>query len=304
MWGRRNAISRTLLLLFLAVGSRAPAQEIFNPSDFPPLPDSSPLIDQLFSEPSSSGLGGEPFGAEDIHQEGHLVRIPEPMVFDLVRPLGERKGAQEVNVLALFPMSRRGRRVQSTDPLGIVHVSRDPHEIEWAPEYEVAIADGLAIEFELPFEGPHLEAYKFAGQYTFGTLLDDKYIHGVQTIIEPTIDFANWNLVLLYIAGIRFDETWSALAMIGGRTATGPGITEDRTEMLFNLTVFADVGARTSLGFESNWAQSFDGNSALLLVPQIHYEITDHIMIQSGVGTGFDRHGVAPLAIMRAIYSF
>jgi hypothetical protein len=61
--------------------------------------------------------------------------IPEPMVFDMVRPLGARRGELEVNVLGLVPLKRDG----------------GAPAIEWAPEVEWAIRDGFAVEFELPF---------------------------------------------------------------------------------------------------------------------------------------------------------
>lgn len=247
---------------------------------------------------------GEPWGAEDKSAETHSPQIPEPMVFDLVRPLGEHRGAGEVNVLALFPLTNHRSRFRNTDPLGIVQVSENPHEIEWAPEFEYALADGFAIEFEFPFEGSTLEAYKLAAQYTLGTSADERYIHGVQTIIEPTTDFTNWNLVLLYLGGYRWSETWSFLGMIGGRTATGPGIEQDRTEMLINGTLFADVSPHHTIGFETNYAQSFDGAATFLLTPQLHWEITDHFQVQSGVGVGLSRGDVRPQAVLRVIYSF
>ena len=254
---------------------------------------------------SRSSAFPEPFGAEDVRSHEIHPLIPEPLVFDLVRPLGEKKGAAEVNVLTFIPLSKRSTSlVEGSDPLGIVQVSRDPNNIEWAPEYEVAIADGFAIEFEFPFEGGTLEAYKFAAQWTFGTAFDDQYIHGTQAIVEPTTDFSNWNLVLLYIGGIQFDETWSALGMIGARTATGPGIDERRTETLLNFTLFAHTSPWTTLGVEANYARAMDGLGTLLLTPQAHLEITDNIMLQLGIGIGFERDDTIPLGIFRAIYSY
>ena len=77
----------------------------------------------------------EPFGAEDFGAEQHAVRIPEPMVFDLVRGLGARRGELEVNTLVLLPMN-----------------DWDDRHVDWAPEIEYALLDGVALEFELPFE--------------------------------------------------------------------------------------------------------------------------------------------------------
>lgn len=72
------------------------------------------------------------------------LRIPEPMVFDLVRPLGAPKGELEVN--SLFRMSEFGGRAV----------------LQWAPEVEYTFADGYGVEFEVPAENGQLEAYKFA----------------------------------------------------------------------------------------------------------------------------------------------
>ena len=65
--------------------------------------------------------------------------IPEPMVFDMVRPLGAQRGELEINTLAQRNLSGSGSRT------------------EWAPEIEYAFMDGLAIEFELPFENSELK---------------------------------------------------------------------------------------------------------------------------------------------------
>lgn len=47
-------------------------------------------------------------------------RIPEPMVFDLARPLGARRGEAELNTLGFVPLTRNTRRVDDvTDPLGL-----------------------------------------------------------------------------------------------------------------------------------------------------------------------------------------
>lgn len=52
---------------------------------------------------------GEPWGAEDASAEDDKPRIPEPMVFDLMRPLGAHANEAEVNILGLFPFGSSGR---------------------------------------------------------------------------------------------------------------------------------------------------------------------------------------------------
>ncbi len=235
----------------------------------------------------------EPFGAEDFGGQGRKPRIAEPMVFDLVRPLGAERGELEVNNLALFPMHRTiGKPPGQT------------HPIDWAPEIELAVADGLAVEFELPFEDDRLQEYKLAWQYTFGTAFDDRFIHGLQNIIVYDRESGNVVPTLLYVFGFRIDDYWSMLHMVGLRTEIGGDDRAVRTEQLVNLNLFRDVSDSMTLGLEANYAQQLGGAFELLVMPQVHWEMTDHWMLQAGVGTQFTDRFSLPLAGMRLIWSF
>jgi hypothetical protein len=64
-------------------------------------------------------------------------------------------------------------------------------DVLWAPEVEYA----------------ELEAYKLAGQVTFGTAFRERYIHGTQFIAEYLDERELWELSLLYVAGSRFSNT-------------------------------------------------------------------------------------------------
>lgn len=236
-------------------------------------------VRQLFAQED------EPFGAEGAADEGHEIHIPEPMVFDLVRGLGAHRGEFETNVLALIPLDRAGDR-----------------PVEWAPEVEYAVFDGFALEFELGFEDTHLEAYKLAAQYTFGTAFDHHFIHGTQGIIERFDGLDLWEFSLLYVPGIRFDRTWSLLAMIGVRTESGSD-SENHTELLFNLAVFADLSHNLSVGVESNVASEADGHTETLLWPQLHWEINDYFMLQLGAGAEFRAGETDTTFAFRFIYS-
>jgi len=68
--------------------------------------------------------------AQEISEE--RKGIAEPLMFDLVRGLGDAKGESEANTLAEFPI------ISESD-------------IEWAPEYEYVLFKNFAIEFEFPF---------------------------------------------------------------------------------------------------------------------------------------------------------
>lgn len=241
---------------------------------------------------------GNFFSAEPV---SNPVLIPEPMLFDLVRPLGARKGELEINTLAVFPW-RAINRDLSRDPFGSGQTTRDREGIEWAPEIEYAFADGWAIEFELPFESSTLEAYKLALQGTFGTAFDNHYIHGFQWIVEPTTDWKRWNSTLLYLAGIRFDEKWSALLMFGGRMDLAGRNNAFTFERLINATLFHEVNSYLTLGTEVNHAVGILGRYQTIVVPQLHYQLTRCIELQSGVGLGVFDEGSEQSFIMRAIW--
>ncbi|MHC4934440.1 MAG: hypothetical protein ACYTGV_19880, partial [Planctomycetota bacterium] len=163
---------------------------------------------------------------------GASVQIPEPMVFDLVRGLGAKKGELEINTLAMVPFD-----------------SADPVAPLLAPEIEYAVADGLAFEFGLPFAEGGLAAVKLAGQYTFGANPEAGFIHGTQLLVERLVDHDGWDLSLLYIPGWRFDKTWSLLTMFGATSHVGSEVDND-VGALANVALFADLSERLVLGFE------------------------------------------------------
>lgn len=232
-------------------------------------------------------------------------RIPEPMVFDLVRPLGAKRGEWEVNTLALIPLHRKSETIDDVqDPLGLVRRSSDKQGVEWAPEIELVLADGIAVEFELPMENTTLEAYKFAGQWTFGTAFNHRYIHGAQTIIQYNIDPKRWTTTLLYIGGGRLDRTWSILGMVGARGITNGAHGGSEVEILSNVTLFADITERLVGGLETNLNQVVGGDLSLLVMPQLHYEMAKHWMIQAGGGAQFTSEFILPQIGFRLIREF
>lgn len=230
------------------------------------------------------------------------VKVPEPLLFDLVRPLGARKGELEFNTLAMFPWQARNKNTDE-DPFGSGTTTIDREGIEWAPEIEYALADNFAIEFEFPFERGTLEEYKLGLQWTIGTAFNNHYIHGFQVLVEPNTRWRQWNSTLLYIGGIRFDEVWSALFMIGGRMdLEGPNNSET-FQRLSNISLFADLSEELTLGVETNYASSPDGSSSYIVVPQAHYEFTEHFELQAGIGFGVARRSYEQSAVIRVIYS-
>lgn len=242
---------------------------------------------------------------ERVSGEERGPRIAEPMVFDLIRPLGAKRGEREINVLGLVPLHQESSRVSGVqDPLGLVRRSPDREIIEWAPEIEYAVCDGVAIEFELPMENSHVEAYKGAGQITFGTALNHRFIHGAQAILQYGRDSSVWTTTGLYLAGFRFDGTWSVFGMFGGRGEVFGPVADKETELLSNVTLFADVTERMVWGVETNLNHVIGGGTGVLFMPQVHYEIDRYWMIQGGVGARFTTGLTIPVAGFRVIREF
>lgn len=124
-----------------------------------------------------------------------------------------------------------------------------------------------------------------------------------QFIVERLRHESAWELTFLYIPGVRFDDVWSALAMIGFRTFAGED-SDESTEVLFNFSLFADLSERISTGVESDYALALEGEASLVVMPQVHLELTDHFMVQAGAGVRFLPDDSLPEAAARVIYSF
>lgn len=220
--------------------------------------------------------------AQDSHVELH---IPEPMVFDLVHSLGVEKGAFEANVLALFPLNDTSDRY-----------------IDWAPEVEYAVSDGVALEFELPFEDSELHAYKFAAQFSFDRAPGSRHIAGSQFIVEKIKGDDIWELTALYLRGVQFNRRDSAMMMFGARREVG-GDAGDHDELLINVSLFREIDDRTVIGIENDLAIGIDDDSHLMIFPQVHYEITDTLEIQFGAGAEIDEDDTDFTAGFRFIYA-
>ncbi|MFY4730157.1 hypothetical protein [Nitrospira sp. BLG_2] len=242
---------------------------------------------------------------ERVSGEESGPRIAEPMVFDLIRPLGAKRGEREVNVLGLVPLRRESSRVNDIqDPLGLVRRSPDHEMIEWAPEIEYAVCDGVAIEFEVPMENSRVEAYKGAAQFSFGTALNHRFIHGAQAILQYGRDSSVWTTTGLYLAGFRFNDTWSVFGMLGGRGEVFGPVADKEAEFLSNVTLFADVTERMVLGVETNLNHVIGGGTGVLFMPQVHYEIDRYWMIQGGVGARLTTGLTIPVVGFRVIREF
>lgn len=197
--------------------------------------------------------------------------IPEPMVFDMMRPLGARQGELEINTLAQAPLSGDG-------------------PIAWAPEIEYALADGIAVEFELPFENHRLTELKFGLQGAFGTINGGKSAHGVQYLGIYDRHTKRYSSTAAYMFGHRFNARISSMTMIGLAEidlSKGRG----HNAAIVNQSLFADVTPATVVGVEFNFKGGHEGG--VLVMPQVHQSLTHSLKLQGGVGIQKDRGDVA-----------
>jgi hypothetical protein len=210
-----------------------------------------------------------------------------------------------VNVLGFAPLRRtRTRTPQFSFITGADQGTEQRAGFEWAPEIEYAPIDNFAVEFELPMAGPFVEAYKLAAQYTMGTAFDEAYIHGLQGILF--IDNSNGAVTptLLYIGAMRFDEVYSAMFMLGFSHSFGGEVEFSQSLILLNGVLFAEISDRVTLGLEVNYIADLDGSAGLLFIPQVHWDVTERLELQVGVGTRAQEGTTIGEAIFRVVSEF
>lgn len=230
--------------------------------------DRDGVVDEKETDPRRAGLF-----------PGAAPHIPEPLVFDLVRALGARRGELEVNTLVL--------------------VRPEDGKTYWAPEVEWAFADGYAVELELPMDDRHLEAVKVALQ---GTLpgLSGSSVHGWQSFAEVALDDGETDVVALYVFGHRFGRRLSQLSMLGERFAVGEsGV--DADAFLLNQSLFWDAREWQTLGLETNLELGDGGSWRLLVLPQIHLQLSERLRVQFSIGAAAHSGGAQPLLGTRVI---
>lgn len=225
-----------------------------------------PAAAKPVAAPPLEAAEGETEQEED--EEVPVPRIPEPLLFDLMRPLHARQGELEINTLGVI------------SPGGKLH---------WAPEVEYAIADGVAIEFEFPFVNSRYDSTKLGLQFRMHH--DRQAVHGVQLLAEigAHSDYQT-SLSALYLFGYRFNEKWSLMSMTGAQAVVG-GLGSNEWRGLQNLTVFHDTTDSLTTGLELNWA--FTGRDLLEqleVTPQLHWSLSESSMVQIGAGVAKSEH--------------
>ncbi|MCW5978193.1 MAG: hypothetical protein KIT09_08950 [Bryobacteraceae bacterium] len=189
-------------------------------------------------------------------------RIPEPMVFDLVRPLGAERGELEVNSLFRFTPAETPRRLL------------------WAPEIEYTFLDGYGIEFELPLENAGIDAWKAAIQGTLPGPWGDRFIQGWQVLGETGHEGNHSLIDVLYLAGARWSRSWSVFSMTGFRREREHA---SATVFLGNYSLFFHPRDAVTYGLESNFKGRGASHRGLLLMPQAHIR-KRWLNLQAGAG--------------------
>ncbi len=226
------------------------------------------------------------------HEENEVVEIPEPLMFDLVRGLGARKGELEINSLVDFPLQNFSER-----------------GVEWAPEIEYALFNGFAVELEFPLNNFELEAYKVAVQWTIGDSKNGKFIHGLQVLGEGYIHDDIFELNFLYVPAYRFNHIWSAIALVGLMVESGAESPDQNTTILLNASVFANLKENMVVGVEFNntnpgFQEVDDNEMELLILPQFHYEWPSGLSVQAGLGPRFNDGKTNGSGVLRVIKTF
>jgi hypothetical protein len=210
---------------------------------------------------NASEIMPEPaFIEPDAAHSDRLLRIPEPMVYDLVRPLGVRQGEMEINALGDY----------------------NPYngDFSWAPELEYGLADDLAMEVELPFEDASHERYKVAIQQTLGVDYAQGTANGWQAFVDVNKHTKAMSADATYIHARQWTDQWSSLSMLGLRVHNINRSAQ--VDYLLNNTVFYDVSPRLTLGLELNQEISTGGTWRYRLTPQVHYDASQYYTLQMG----------------------
>lgn len=239
--------------------------------------------------------------------DGLTPHAPEPMVFDLVRPLGVREGEVEVNVLGIVPFRRERHGAEGLFPSGEgteedspAHKRRGPR-MEWAPEIEFAPIDNLAFEFEVPFADATLAEYKAGAQWSFAPSDDGRFIDGVQALCNVDADGASVTPTLLYLTAWRLGVPYTVQSMFGFRRTLGSRSASNQVDFIFNPTFYAEIGDGRAVGLESNITLSEQREFEWLLMPQAAFNLGRGATVQFGIGARLEERAVRGESALRLI---
>lgn len=197
-----------------------------------------------------------------------ISQIPEPMIYDLVRALGAKKGEYELNALI---RSEQHTRLHET------HVS---------PEFEYVFADHLAGEVELPMTGSNVDSLKGALQWTFNIFGSKKqFAHGLQFMTEKHVHQTTaTELTPLFLHGHRLSKDWSYLAMMGGQYSNDKNKPDFIPVLNFTIFYLYSESKEIEFGLEQNLFGASDKFEFYRIVPQMEIILRNHLKMQLGFG--------------------
>jgi hypothetical protein len=208
-----------------------------------------------------------------------VVNIPEPLLFDMVRGLGARRGELELNAIV------------QTAP-------RTSPALSGGPEIEYVFARGYGVEVELPMSSSGVDAWKGTLQGTLPYPNAGRFVHGWLITGEYLLGGPGGRVTAVYIAAVRFSRRWSALTMVGGRAEKVRGAAPQHFGVL-NPSVFFDASPNLTVGLEMNSLLEDDGTTDLVLLPQIHWQPSRSWKVQLGSGAHVDEAGATFLSALR-----
>jgi hypothetical protein len=217
-------------------------------------------------------MGSNPNDRDDVPP------IPEPLLFDLVRNLGSRRGEMEANVIASTSFRRTGT-------------------FSWGPEIEYAPVKGLGFEIEVPFIDGKIDALKFGSQLTVASFLARHLEVGVIGSYARSMQERGLDGFVGVVTGIRFS------AHVQGMLIAGPTVAREESRTSFGATLnpslFYQLTRSFTFGVETG--HRFEPDQRTYVLPQLHVNPFDAfaMKVQAGGGVEILDGSVAPLVALR-----
>lgn len=212
----------------------------------------------------------------------HKVEIPEPLFIDLVRSLSAEPGEWEINSL-------------------FYHTQGNFDSLHWAPELELVLKSGTAVEFELPMVGGKISSYKTAIQQRVYQNSKRNHQQGLQFIYEADNKFYASEATLFYIIAHRFNHYFSIIGLYGLKSIIE---TYQGLDLLLNQSLFFNYSQEIDFGIEFNYQSGPISPKYWQVVPQLHLAFEDGAKIQFGFGAREQGTRISPMGTFRLIWEF
>ncbi len=211
--------------------------------------------------------------------------IPEPVFFDVVRPLGDLKYANELNYLV-------NSSTRNAPTLQVI-------------EYEYVFADWRAAELDLSYFNGNLEILTPFYQRTFGVGPKGNWVHGVQLSLDLYLrsGFVGGSPVYTFCWKPDRESRFSTTVFVGANRALIGGFGPSRGGLAafpaesgpvdrpfgawrptFNADVFYKLGEKWTVGVETDLFFHAGKAGEYLSFPFLTYEAGKHAFFQVGAG--------------------